>query len=125
MKSLKHYNLSIHKINQYYDLIDIFVVSRPDFPVTRMVTPLKPFEAMARSLPVVVTNLPALTEIISSKETGIVTEDNELSSLVESIESLILDSELRKQLGEQARIWVETERSWDKLVQKYTAVYSD
>ena len=80
---------------------------------------------MARSLPVVVTNLPALTEIISSKETGIVTEDNELSSLVESIESLILDSELRKQLGEQARIWVETERSWDKLVQKYTAVYSD
>ena len=113
------------EINQFYDLIDIFVVSRPDFPVTRLVTPLKPFEAMARSLPVVVTNLPALTEIISSKETGIVTEDNELASLVESIETLLLDSELRKRLGEQARIWVETERSWDKLVQTYTTVYSD
>ena len=113
------------EINQYYDLIDIFVVSRPDFPVTRMVTPLKPFEAMARSLPVVVTNLPALTEIVSSTETGIVTEDNKLSSLVNSIENLIINSELRNQLGEQARTWVETERSWDKLVQKYTAVYSD
>ena len=33
-------------VAQFYDLIDIFVVSRPDSRVTRLVTPLKPFEAM-------------------------------------------------------------------------------
>ena len=32
------------------DLIDIFVVSRPDFRVTKLVTPLKPFEAMRGEL---------------------------------------------------------------------------
>ena len=111
------------EVKQYYDLIDIFVVSRPDYPVTRTVTPLKPFEAMAQSLPVVVTNLPALTEIVENSVTGIVTENNDLHSLVTSIEKLIQDSELREKLGKQAKIWVEKERSWDNLVQRYPPVY--
>jgi len=113
------------EVSQYYDLIDIFVVSRPDYPVTRTVTPLKPFEAMARARPVVVTNLPALNEIISNLETGIITEDNELSSLVESIKILISDKELRTKLGEQAKSWVINERSWSNLVQRYSTIYSE
>ena len=114
-----------YEVKQYYDLIDIFVVSRPDYPVTRTVTPLKPFEAMARARPVIVTNLPALNEIITNLETGIITEDNELSSLVKSIEILISDQELRTKLGEQAKSWVINERSWSKLVQRYSTVYAE
>jgi glycosyltransferase involved in cell wall biosynthesis len=113
------------EVKQYYDLIDIFVVSRPDYPVTRAVTPLKPFEAMAQSLPVVVTNLPALTEIIENSVTGIVTENNDLSSLVRSIEVLIQNSDLREKLGRQAKIWVQKERSWSDLVQRYSTVYAE
>ena len=114
-----------NEVKQYYDLIDIFVVSRPDYPVTRTVTPLKPFEAMARARPVVVTNLPALNEIITNLETGIITEDNELLSLVKSIEILISDQELRTKLGEQAKSWVINERSWSNLVQRYSTVYAE
>ena len=113
------------EVNQYYDLIDIFVVSRPDYPVTRTVTPLKPFEAMARARPVVITNLPALNEIITNLETGIITEDNELSSLVKSIKILISDQELRTKLGEQAKSWVINERSWSNLVRRYSTVYAE
>ena len=113
------------EVKQYYDLIDIFVVSRPDYPVTRTVTPLKPFEAMAQSLPVIVTNLPALSEIVENSVTGIVTESNELSSLVKAIEELIQNSTLREKLGKHAKIWVEKERSWDNLVQRYTSVYTE
>ncbi len=113
------------EVKQYYDLIDIFVVSRPDYPVTRTVTPLKPFEAMAQSLPVIVTNLPALSEIVENLVTGIVTESNELSSLVKAIEELIQNSTLREKLGKHAKIWVEKERSWDNLVQRYTSVYTE
>ncbi len=113
------------EVIQYYDLIDIFVVSRPDYLVTRTVTPLKPFEAMARARPVIVTNLPALNEIITNLETGIITEDNELSSLVKSIEILILNQELRIKLGEQAKLWVVNERSWSNLVERYSSVYAE
>ena len=76
---------------------------------------------MAQSLPVVVTNLPALTEIVENSVTGIVTENNDLHSLVTSIEKLIQDSELREKLGKQAKIWVEKERSWDNLVAALSA----
>ncbi len=113
------------EVKQYYGLIDIFVVSRPDYPVTRTVTPLKPFEAMAQSLPIVVTNLPALTEIVENLVTGIVTENNDLTSLVNSIELLIQNSGLRERLGKQAKVWVEKERSWHNLVQRYTSVYTE
>ena len=113
------------EVKQYYDLIDRFVVSRPDYPVTRTVTPLKPFEAMAQSLPVIVTNLPALSEIVENSVTGIVTESNELSSLVKAIEELIQNSTLREKLGKHAKIWVEKERSWDNLVQRYASVYAE
>ena len=80
---------------------------------------------MARARPVVVTNLPALKEIVTNLETGIITEDNELLSLVKSIEILISDQELRTKLGEQAKSWVINERSWSNLVQRYSTVYAE
>ena len=48
------------EVKPFFDLIDIFVVSRPDSVVTRLVTPLKPFEAMAMGKTVVASNLTLL-----------------------------------------------------------------
>ena len=52
------------QVSHFYNLIDVFVVSRPDTRVTRLVTPLKPFEAMYHSRPLIMSNLPALAEIV-------------------------------------------------------------
>ena len=52
------------QVAPFYDLIDVFVVSRPDTRVTRLVTPLKPFEAMRSGRAVVMADLPALAEIV-------------------------------------------------------------
>ena len=104
-------------------MIDIFVVSRPDYPVTRIITPLKPFEAMIRARPVVVTNLPALTEIVTHLETGLVTETVSVESLEESIIKLINDESLRKKIGENAKSWVAENRNWDRLAEKSALVY--
>ena len=48
----------------YYDLIDLFVVSRPKFRVTDLVTPLKPYEAMFHEKPIIAADLLAFREII-------------------------------------------------------------
>ena len=113
-----------HKeVGNFYDLIDIFVVSRPDYPVTRIVTPLKPFEAMVRSRPVVVTNLPALTEIVSHLETGIVSDGVSVESISKSIFELIQDPKLRQTIGQKAKSWVVNERNWDILIEKSVSVY--
>ena len=112
------------EVKPFFDLIDIFVVSRPDSVVTRLVTPLKPFEAMAMGKTVVASNLDALREIISHNETGLLFEAENLENLTDTIESCIVNEELRNLLSKQALEFVNTERSWDKVTEEYKKMYS-
>ena len=50
--------------------IDVFCVPRHDLPVTRLVPPLKPVEAMALGRPVVASDLPPLREIVTNGVPG-------------------------------------------------------
>lgn len=52
------------EIRDYYHAIDIFVVPRRRTRVTELVTPLKPFEALSTGRTLVVSDLPALREIV-------------------------------------------------------------
>ena len=56
---------------RYHQALDIFVVPRKDFEVTRSVTPLKPVEALASCRPVLASRLPALEEIVSDDTNGL------------------------------------------------------
>lgn len=53
----------VSEVNHWYSLLDLFVIPRLDVEVCRVVTPLKPLQAMAKGIPVVGSNLPALREI--------------------------------------------------------------
>ena len=106
-----------------YDLIDIFVVSRPDYEVTRRVTPLKPFEAMGRGRAVVVSNLDALVEIVQDGVTGIVSEADNIESLATAVNHLVGNPELREELGSNARTWVEQNRLWKDIVLETSKSY--
>ena len=50
----------------WYQALDVFCVPRLDTPVCRLVTPLKPMTAMALGRPVVVSDLPALSELTAA-----------------------------------------------------------
>ncbi len=58
-------------VNTYYSLLDVFVVARRAVGTARLVTPLKPYEAMAMERAVVVSRLEALTSMITEGETGL------------------------------------------------------
>jgi glycosyltransferase involved in cell wall biosynthesis len=105
------------EVPAFYDLIDIFVVSRPDFEVTRKVTPLKPFEAMGRGRAVIVSNLEALTEIVQDGVTGVVVDSNDVEGLSLAISELTDKSELRSKLGNEARLWIRNNRLWKDVIQ--------
>ncbi len=111
-------------VKPFFDLIDIFVVSRPDSIVTRLVTPLKPFEAMARGKVVIASKLPALEEIISHKETGLLFEAGNVEDLSDTIESCIINEELRDILSNNAQEFVQRERTWDRVIENYRNLYS-
>ena len=107
----------------FYSLIDVFVVSRPDSRVTQLVTPLKPFEAMAMSRTVVASKLSALEEIIEHEKTGLLYQPDDLDDLTRAIERCILDPALREQLGRAACEWVLQNRTWESVVQKTLDAY--
>src|SRR5690606_7453435 len=69
---------------QAQDAIDIFVCPREDLRVTRLVTPLKPVEAMALGKPVVLSDLPALSELVGSDGAGELVAPGDPAALAEA-----------------------------------------
>ena len=111
------------EIVHFYDLIDVFVVSRPDSNVTRIVPPIKPLEAMIRGRPTVVSHLPALCEIIEPRVTGMTFPAENVDALSTIISDLASDPELRVTLGKASRQYVLNERTWPKIVDNYQVIY--
>jgi glycosyltransferase involved in cell wall biosynthesis len=108
---------------RYYSLIDVFVVPRTADRVSQLVTPLKPYEAMAMERPVVVSDLPALREVVQPGETGLTFRAEDADDLAAVLETLIDDPALRLRLGSQAREWILANRTWSENGRRYRELY--
>jgi glycosyltransferase involved in cell wall biosynthesis/SAM-dependent methyltransferase len=102
------------EVAAYYSLVDIAPFPRKPQPVTEMVSPIKPLEALAMEKAVVVSSVRALTEMIKDGETGLVFEKGSVASLADTLLQLLGDEDLRARLGCAGRKWVLRERSWNK-----------
>jgi glycosyltransferase involved in cell wall biosynthesis len=107
----------------YYGLIDVFAIPRPAMRVSELVTPLKPFEAMACGRAMVVSRLPALHETVSEGETGLCFRPDDADDLARTLESLVDDPGRRHELGCAARRWVCEHRTWEGVVDRYRSIY--
>ncbi len=111
------------RIRGYYSLIDVFVVPRIASRVSRLVAPLKPFEAMALERAVVVSDLPVLREIVTPNETGMTFTADDPDDLARVVGGLLDDPALRARLGRQAREWIAIERTWAENGRRYRELY--
>lgn len=110
-------------VQRYYSLIDVAVFPRKPLPVTEMVSPMKPFEAMAMEKAVIVSSVGALEEIVIDGETGVVFEKGNIDSMVDALTRTINDPELCARLGKNAREWVVANRTWDGAAQRTVEIY--
>ncbi len=110
-------------INAYYSIIDAFVVPRHDVGVARLVTPLKPYEAMAMERVVVMSRVDALMGMIIEGETGVSFAPGDARDLADVLEPLLVDPERRDAIGRAARAWVAEHRSWRRNGQLYLELY--
>jgi PEP-CTERM/exosortase A-associated glycosyltransferase len=117
--------VSHDRIQDYYRLIDVFVVPRTNDRVSQLVTPLKPFEAMAAERALVVSDVAALREIVVDGETGRTFTAEDPISLADVLEPLLDDPAERARLGAAARRWVAANRTWDQNGQRYLALYRE
>jgi len=112
------------EIVRVYASLDVFVCPRVDELVTRLVTPLKPLEAMAMALPVVLADLPALAELSDGGRLGQTFAAGDAEDLARVLEGLVGDPDGRAALGRSARQWVATERTWEANAERYRELYS-
>jgi glycosyltransferase involved in cell wall biosynthesis len=113
------------EVEKYYSLVDIAPLPRKGLPVCEMVSPLKPFEAMAMEKVVLSSDVAALAEIIKDGYNGVLFKKDNIEDLAIKIELLMDDSKLREKLGKQAREWVIKERDWKIITKKLNDIYTN
>jgi phosphatidylinositol alpha-1,6-mannosyltransferase len=112
------------EVPAWYAQIDLFVVPRVPERAGRMVSPMKPFEAMAMEIPVLVSDLPALVEIAGpDEERAFVFVAGEPQSLASRVGTLIDHPEQLTQRVEAAGDWVRRERTWAGNGKAFDDVY--
>jgi glycosyltransferase involved in cell wall biosynthesis len=112
------------EVPAWYAQIDLFVVPRVPERAGRMVSPMKPFEAMAMAVPVMVSDLPALVEIAGvDEDRSFVFTAGDPGSLAARVAALIdHPEELAKRVA-SAGEWVRAERTWAGNGKAFDDVY--
>ncbi|WP_082834975.1 glycosyltransferase family 4 protein [Brevibacterium casei] len=108
---------------EYQLALDAIVVPRKDEPVCRLVTPIKPVEAMGLGRPVIVSDLPALRELVP-RDAGRHVQAGSAEKLAEAVVELAGDDDLRQHLGENGRAQILATRRWRDIGTRYSEVYS-
>jgi glycosyltransferase involved in cell wall biosynthesis len=112
------------RVREHHAVLDVFVVPRNSDRVCQLVTPLKPVEAMASGLPVVVSAVHALGEIVEDKVTGMQAAPQDAAALADCLQQLLARPGLRRELGANAREWVARDRTWEHNAERYRAAYA-
>ena len=109
----------------HLSLIDVFVVPRLDVDDFGVVTPLKPFEAMAAGIPVVASRVPALEEMVRDGETGVLFRPGDAEDLSRVVAELVEDPGRRRAIIGRAREWVVAHRTWAGNAGCYRRLYGE
>jgi glycosyltransferase involved in cell wall biosynthesis len=117
--------VSPDEVLSYYGMIDIFVVPRRNDRVCRLVTPLKPFEAMSTGTALVMSGVEALQDIAEESRAAATFRPEDPDDLVATLRPLLNDRAARDRLGDQGHKWVREERTWAKNAARYREIYRD
>ena len=112
------------EIRDYYGITGAVACTRGHDLVCSVVTPLKPYEAMAYARPVVVSDIPALREMVEDRVTGRLVRAEDPVALARVLEELADDPDERRALGARAAAWVREHRTWQRVADGYRPAYA-
>ena len=113
------------QVSRYLSLFDVTPFPRLPLPVCELISPMKPFEALAMGKALVVSSVAALTEIVQDGVTGLVFEKGNAADLARVLEELLGSPDLRARLGEAGLAWVRAERDWSHVTATADETYRD
>jgi glycosyltransferase involved in cell wall biosynthesis len=99
-------------------MMDVFVL-----PSLSECLPLSVLEAMAMSIPPVVTNVGGNSEIIENQQTGYIVSPADPDALAEKIVLLLKDKNTAKIIGLRACESITKKFSLEEMIAKYESIY--
>lgn len=111
------------EVPRYLSIFDITPFPRLPLPVCELISPIKPFEAMAMGKAVIASSVAALTEIVEKEVRGLVFEKGNSADLAAQIGRYLDSPELQRTMGDAARAWVLAQQDWSDVVTVADAAY--
>ena len=112
------------EIGNYYSITDVIIIPRLNTYECRMVTSMKPVDAMGFKTLVIASDLPALRYVIKSYETGVLFEPENFMDLADRILDYINFPRDFDNIIENAYNNVLKNFSWESVVPGYEEVYN-
>ena len=113
------------RINDHDELAKMLAVSDVFvFPSRREGFGLAPAEAMAAGIPVIISKIPGVTDLVSIEgQTGLYITPGNALELKNAMEKLGADKELRDKMGQSARQRIQSEFDWKTYIRRLEEIY--
>ncbi|WJN59942.1 glycosyltransferase family 4 protein [Pseudomonas sp. SO81] len=111
------------EVTRYFSLLSTIALPRKPYTVCKLVSPLKPFEAMAMRVPLVVSDVDALGEIFEQGETALLHKAGDAGSLAEAMIRLAESPALRLHLADKASAQVARQSQWNQVIRPLADFY--
>ena len=111
--------LSNQEIPRLLSLIDIMPLPRLSVPVTEMVSPLKPLEALSSGKALVLSDVsPHAIFAGEDQDRALLVPAGDAQALARTLDSLVSDPDLRAGLGRAGRLWCVDNRTWTLIAEE-------
>lgn len=107
-------------VNQLYKLFDIFALVSYSEGL-----PMAMLEAMACRIPVVVSRVGAIPDVINDRENGLLIDAGNIRDIASSLRLLIENPALMKAMGERGRETIVSRYSSNRMAQEYQKIYDE
>lgn len=110
----------IEDVREIYSILDIMVFTSLSEGLSNVV-----LEAMAMGKPVIATNIDSNKELIENNETGILVKPSNYLELSQAVLKFVKNTDLRKKIGQNARIFIEKNHDISFLTKKLEDLYEN
>jgi len=112
--------LSQDRLLDLYMKCDILYASLIDDPVFKLTQPSKIWEYMCVAKPIIYCGNGEANKVIEDSNCGIAVEAEDLDGVVEAISTLSNDAQLRKEMGNNGRLYIEENYQRDKILDQFS-----
>jgi len=113
---------SAEKMSRIYKRIDVSILIYPKSEWFRNITPRKFFDSVANGVPVIITDIGGLGEVVKRNKCGLLVEEKDIDTITQAMIKTLENGNARKRMASNALKLAQTEYNWKSMAAKYVDI---